>query len=80
MTSSSVDAAATTGQDGDFSDSLEAGISVFSFDLLVNSVVAGILLGGFYAAVSLGISMTFGLLEVANIAHPVFVVVGAYAA
>jgi len=55
-------------------------MSVFSFDLLVNAVVAGILLGGFYAAVSLGISMTFGLLEVANIAHPVFVVAGAYAA
>ena len=29
---------------------------MFSFDLLVNAVVAGILLGGFYAAVSLGIS------------------------
>jgi branched-chain amino acid transport system permease protein len=52
---------------------------VFSFDLLVNAVVAGILLGGFYAAVSLGISMTFGLLDVANIAHPVFVIAGAYA-
>jgi branched-chain amino acid transport system permease protein len=51
-----------------------------SFDLLVNAVVAGILLGGFYAAVSLGISMTFGLLEVANIAHPVFVIAGAYMA
>ena len=53
---------------------------MFSFDLLVNAVVAGILLGGFYAAVSLGISMSFGLLEVANIAHPVFVIAGAYAA
>ena len=46
---------------------------MFSFDLLVNAVV-GILLGGFYAAVSLGISVTFGLLDVANIAHPVFIV------
>jgi branched-chain amino acid transport system permease protein len=80
MTPSSVDAAATIGHDGGFSDSLAAGEPVFSFDLLVNSVVAGILLGGFYAAVSLGISMTFGLLEVANIAHPAFVVAGAYAA
>ena len=40
-------------------------MQVFSFDLLVNAVVAGILLEGFYAAVSLGISMSFGLLEVA---------------
>jgi len=53
---------------------------VFSFELLLNAVVAGILLGGFYAAVSLGISITFGFLEVANIAHPVFIIAGAYAA
>ncbi len=53
--------------------------AVFSFDLLVNAVVAGVLLGGFYAAVSLGISVTFGLLDVVNIAHPVFVILGSYA-
>jgi branched-chain amino acid transport system permease protein len=49
-------------------------------DLLLNAITAGILIGGFYAAVSLGISMTFGLLDVPNIAHPVFIVAGAYAA
>jgi branched-chain amino acid transport system permease protein len=53
---------------------------VFSMDLLLNAITAGMLLGGFYAAVSLGISMTFGLLDVPNIAHPVFIVAGAYAA
>jgi branched-chain amino acid transport system permease protein len=53
---------------------------VFSFELLLNAAVAGILLGGFYAAVSLGISVTFGLLDVVNIAHPVFIIAGAYAA
>ena len=53
---------------------------MFSFDLLANAMVAGVLLGGFYAAVSLGISLTFGLLDVVNIAHPVFIVLGAYAA
>jgi branched-chain amino acid transport system permease protein len=53
---------------------------VFSFELLLNAVAAGLLLGGFYAAVSLGISVTFGLLEVANIAHPVFIIAGAYGA
>ena len=51
-----------------------------SLDLLLNALVAGALLGGFYAAVSLGISITFGLLDVANIAHPVFIVLGSYAA
>jgi branched-chain amino acid transport system permease protein len=49
-------------------------------DLLLNAITAGILIGGFYAAVSLGISMTFGLLDVPNISHPVFMVAGAYAA
>jgi branched-chain amino acid transport system permease protein len=42
--------------------------------------VAGLLLGGFYAAVSLGVSLIFGLLDIANIAQPAFVILGAYAA
>ncbi len=54
--------------------------SVFSVDLLLNAIVAGVLVGGFYAAVSLGISVAFGLLDVVNIAHPVFVILGSYAA
>jgi len=53
---------------------------VFSWDLLANAVVAGVLLGGFYAAVSLGIGLIFGLLDIANIAQPAFVILGAYAA
>jgi branched-chain amino acid transport system permease protein len=53
---------------------------VISLDLFLNALVAGVLLGGFYAAVSLGISITFGFLDVANIAHPVFIVLGSYAA
>ncbi len=53
---------------------------MLSLDLLLNALVAGVLLGGFYAAVSLGISMSFGLLDIVNIAHPVFVILGSYAA
>jgi branched-chain amino acid transport system permease protein len=53
---------------------------VISLDLVSNAIVAGILLGGFYAAVSLGISIAFGLLNVVNIAHPAFVILGSYAA
>lgn len=53
---------------------------MFSLDLLLNAVVAGVLLGGFYAAVSLGVSVTFGLLDVVNIAHPIFVILGSYTA
>jgi branched-chain amino acid transport system permease protein len=53
---------------------------MLTVDLLLNALVAGILLGGFYAAVSLGISMAFGLLDIVNIAHPVFVILGSYGA
>ena len=49
-------------------------------DLLLNALAAGILLGGFYAAVSLGIALAFGLLDIVNIAHPVFVMLGSYVA
>lgn len=53
---------------------------MFSFDLLLNAIAAGILLGGFYASVSLGIAIAFGLLDIVNIAHPVFVMLGSYVA
>src|SRR5947208_2852645 len=57
-----------------------SGRSLFSWDLLANAVVAGLLLGGFYAAVSLGVSLIFGLLDIANIAQPAFLIAGSYAA
>ena len=50
------------------------------FELFVNAVVAGVLLGGFYAAVALGLSIVFGRLDIVNIAHPAFVVIGSYVA
>jgi branched-chain amino acid transport system permease protein len=49
-----------------------------SADLLLNAIVAGILLGGFYAAVTVGVSISFGMLDVVNIAHPAFIIVGSY--
>jgi branched-chain amino acid transport system permease protein len=48
--------------------------------LVLNAVVAGLLLGGFYAAVSVGVSISFGMLDVVNIAHPAFIILGSYAA
>ena len=53
---------------------------MIAWDLLANAVVAGLLLGGFYAAVSLGVSIIFGLLDIANIAQPAFLILGSYAA
>jgi len=46
----------------------------------MNAVVTGVLLGGFYAAVALGLSITFGQLDIVNIAHPTFVIFGSYVA
>ncbi len=45
-------------------------------DLLLDAVVIGVLLGCFYAAVSLGLSVSFGLLDVPHVAHPAFLVHG----
>ena len=53
---------------------------VVSLDLLLNAVIAGILLGGFYAAVTVGITVSFGMLDIANIAQPAFILLGSYAA
>ena len=51
-----------------------------SLDLLGNAVVSGLLLGGFYAAVTVGLSIAFGMLDIVNIAHPAFIVLGSYLA
>ena len=48
--------------------------------LLANAIIAGLLLGGFYAAMSVGISISFGMLDVVNIAHPAFIILGSYIA
>ncbi len=52
----------------------------FPAALILNAIVAGLLLGGFYAAVSVGISISFGMLDVVNIAHPAFIILGSYIA
>src|SRR6266850_2073135 len=50
----------------------------FSFDLLTEALLFGVLLGCFYAAVSIGLSVSFGLLDVPNVAHPAIMVLGSY--
>ncbi|MBV6486116.1 MAG: branched-chain amino acid ABC transporter permease [Pseudorhodoplanes sp.] len=49
-------------------------------ELFINALIAGILLGGFYAAVTVGVSISFGILDIVNIAHPAFVILGSYIA
>ena len=53
---------------------------IISADLLINALVAGLLLGCFYAAVTVGISISFGILDIVNIAHPAFIILGSYIA
>ncbi len=51
-----------------------------SLDLLLNAVAAGLLLGGFYAAVTVGLSISFGMLDIGNLAHPAFIILGSFTA
>ena len=53
---------------------------MLTFELFINAVAAGLMLGGFYAAVALGLSITFGQLDIVNIAHPTFVILGSFVA
>src|SRR5450756_1213449 len=52
----------------------------FSWDLVINAIVTGIVLGGFYASVAIGVTIAFGMLDIVNIAHPAFMIAGAYLA
>lgn len=47
-------------------------------DLLLEALIFGVLLGCFYAAVSIGLSVAFGLLDVPHVAHPAIMVLGSY--
>jgi branched-chain amino acid transport system permease protein len=51
-----------------------------SVELAINAVIAGVLLGGFYAAVTVGVTISFGMLDIVNIAHPAFIMLGSFVA
>src|SRR5207248_3923061 len=53
---------------------------MISLDLAVNAIVSGLLLGGFYAAVTVGVTISFGMLDIVNIAHPAFIMLGSFVA
>lgn len=50
----------------------------FDWILLVNGIVSGLLLGGLYAAAASGLAVSFGMLDIVNIAHPALMVAGAF--
>jgi branched-chain amino acid transport system permease protein len=49
-----------------------------SLGLALNALVSGLLLGGFYAAMTAGVTIAFGMLDIVNIAHPAFIILGSY--
>jgi branched-chain amino acid transport system permease protein len=49
-----------------------------SMGLLLDALVSGVLIGGFYAAMSVGISIAFGMLGISNIAHPALILLGSF--
>ncbi len=48
-------------------------------DVLNQAIVSGLLIGGLYAVMSVGISLTWGALRIINLAHFSFILLGAYA-
>lgn len=49
-------------------------------DTVVTLFVSGVLLGGIYVLISIGLSLVFGVMGVINIAHGSFIILGGYAA
>ncbi len=47
-------------------------------DLLVQGIVTGVLIGGLYALMSLGVSLSWGALKIINLAHFSFILLSAY--
>lgn len=48
-------------------------------DLLAQILVNGALLGGLYAVMALGLALVWGVLNIVNLAHGAFIMLGAYA-
>jgi branched-chain amino acid transport system permease protein len=52
---------------------------MISFQLLAQSVVSGLLMGGIYSLVAVGLSLIFGLMNIVNFAHGDFLMLAMYA-
>ena len=48
-------------------------------DLLAQILINGILLGGLYAIMALGLALVWGVLNIVNLSHGAFIMLGAYA-
>jgi branched-chain amino acid transport system permease protein len=53
-------------------------MTIPSFHLFVQTLILGVLVGGVYALMSSGLTLIFGVMRVINVAHGVFLILGAY--
>jgi branched-chain amino acid transport system permease protein len=53
---------------------------VFSYELLAQAVVTGIMVGGIFALISVGLSLIWGVMKIINFAHGEFLMIGMYIA
>ena len=47
-------------------------------DLLAQVLVNGVLLGGLYAVMALGLALVWGVLNIVNLSHGAFIMLGGY--
>jgi branched-chain amino acid transport system permease protein len=50
-----------------------------TLEIVMNTLITGVVLGSIYALIALGLAITFGHLHIPNVAHPTIVICGAYA-
>src|ERR1700674_969781 len=50
-----------------------------SFDILLQTLLSGVLIGLIYALVAVGLTMIFGVMDIVNFAHGEFLMLGMYA-
>jgi len=53
---------------------------MISLHILFNSIIMGLLLGGLYALVGLGLSLSFGVMKIINLAHGDLIILSCYIA
>ena len=51
---------------------------ILSFELLAQAVLTGILIGGVFALISVGLSLIWGVMRIINFAHGEFLMIGMY--
>jgi branched-chain amino acid transport system permease protein len=56
----------------------EAGMTIPSTHLFIQTLILGVLVGGVYALMSSGLTLIFGVMRIINVAHGVFLILAAF--